>query len=182
VLSALSRNWWVTVLRGVVALALGFLAWARPEFFWGSLVLLFGVYAFVDGAFAIGAAVRAESGNRWLHVLEGVLGIAVGVFAFVYPGATGTAIVIVIGVWAVATGVLEIASAVRLREEIEDEILLAIGGAVSVVLGVALLARPRFGEVITTYLLGTYGIVFGVILVLLGLRLRGLKAADTPQP
>jgi uncharacterized membrane protein HdeD (DUF308 family) len=66
-------------------------------------------------------------------------------------------------------------SAVRLRREIENEWLLGIGGALSVGLGALLIARPEFGQVTTTYVLGTYGIIFGIVLVLLGFRLRGLK-------
>ena len=174
-LSALSRNWWATVVRGMIAIALGIFAWARPDIFWASLVLVFGAYAVVDGVFAIVAAITGESGGRASHLLEGVLGIAAGLIVVVYPDRAGTAIVLVIGLWAVVTGLLEVLSAIRLRREIADEWLLALGGLLSVVLGAILIARPRFGQVTTTYVLGTYGIVFGGILVLLGLRLRGLK-------
>jgi uncharacterized membrane protein HdeD (DUF308 family) len=136
-------------------------------------VIVFGVYAAVDGVFAIVAAATGAGGDRWLHVLEGVLGIAVGVFVFAQPELAGTVIVFVIGLWAVVSGVLEIASAVRLRREIEDEWLLGVGGLLSVILGLILVFQPNFGQVTTTYVLGTYGIVFGLILILLGVRLRG---------
>ncbi len=79
-----------------------------------------------------------------------------------------------IGLWAVATGLLEVLSAVRLRQEIADEWMLAIGSVASVVLGANLIASPRFGQVTAPYVLGTDGIVFGVVLVLLGFRLRRL--------
>jgi uncharacterized membrane protein HdeD (DUF308 family) len=171
-LTALSRNWWAVVLRGVLAVGLGVFAWARPDIFWASLVLVFGIYAVVDGLFAIAAAFSGDSRDRWSHLLEGVLGIVAGGIVFFYPGQAGTAIVIVIGIWAVVTGALEMVSSVRLRREIDDEWLLGFGGLLSIVLGVILVARPRFGEVTTTYVLGTYGIVFGAMLILLGLRLR----------
>lgn len=177
-LVTLSRNWWATVLRGLVAIGLGIFAWARPDIFWGSLVLVAGAYLVVDGVFAIVAAVKGESGDRWLHLLEGVVGIGAGALIFLYPNLAGTAIVLVVGLWAVATGALEILSAVRLRKEIENEWLLGIGGVLSIGLGVILIARPQFGQVTTTYVLGTYGIIFGAVLVLLGLRLRGLKPAS----
>jgi uncharacterized membrane protein HdeD (DUF308 family) len=154
---------------------LGVFAWARPDLFWASLVLVFAVYAVVDGTFAIAAAIKGETGDRILHVIEGVLGIGAGAIVVLYPDQAGTAIVLVIGLWATVTGVLEILSAIRLRREIDDEWLLAIGGVLSVMLGAILIARPHFGQVATTYVLGTYGIVFGAVLVLLGLRLRGLK-------
>ena len=123
-LNALSRNWWATVLRGLLAIGVGILAWSRPEIFWASLVLVFGVYAIVDGVFAIVAAITGETRDRAFHLLEGLLGIVVGVIVFLYPDQAGTAIVLVIGLWAAATGVVEIVSAVRLRREIEDEWLL----------------------------------------------------------
>jgi uncharacterized membrane protein HdeD (DUF308 family) len=175
VLNSLSRNWWATVLRGLLAIGVGILAWIRPEIFWASLVLVFGVYAVVDGVFAIVPAITGGTRDRALHFLEGVLGIVVGVIVFLYPDQAGRAIVFVIGLWAVATGVVEIVSAVRLRREIADEWLLGLGGLLSVILGVILIVRPEFGRVTTTYVVGTYGLAFGVVLVMLGLRLRQFK-------
>jgi uncharacterized membrane protein HdeD (DUF308 family) len=125
--------------------------------------------------FAIVAASKGETGDRAFHVLEGLLGIAVGLIIFLYPDQAGTAIVLVIGLWAAVTGVVEIVSAVRLRREIEDEWLLGLGGALSVILGSILIVRPQFGQVTTTYVVGTYGLIFGVVLVMLGLRLRRFR-------
>ncbi len=180
-LITLSRNWWATVARGVAAIGLGIFAWVRPDLFWPSLVVIFAVYAIVDGLFAIVAAVKGESGDRWLHLVEGILGVGVGAIVFFYPEQAGTAIVLVVGLWAIVTGVLEILSAIRLRKEIADEWLLGIGGALSIVLGALLIARPQFGQVTTTYVLGTYGIIFGAVLVVLGLRLRGMTTHDPSQ-
>ena len=177
-LTALADNWWAVAARGLLAIALGILGWARPELFWASLVLIFGVYAIVDGIFAIAAAVKDESGGRWSHLLEGIAGIGFGALVFVIADRFGDALVVLIGVWALATGALEIASAIRLRREIADEWLLGIGGMLSVGLGVILLLQPRFGQVVTAYILGTYGVLFGVVLVLLGVRLRGHKVTQ----
>ena len=174
-LIALSQQWWATVLRGLLAIGVGILAWYRPDIFWASLVLVFGVYAIVDGAFAIVAAIKAETRDRAFHLLEGFLGIAVGLIVFIFPDQAGTAIVLVIGLWAVATGIVEIVSSVRLRREIADEWLLGLGGVLSVILGAILIMRPQFGQVTTTYVLGTYGLIFGVVLVVLGLRFRRLR-------
>jgi uncharacterized membrane protein HdeD (DUF308 family) len=174
-LVTLSRNWWATVLRGLVAIGLGVFAWVRPDIFWASLALVLGAYLLVDGLFTIAAAIKGETGDRWLHLIEGILGVGASAIIFLYPDFAGTAIVLFVGIWAVGTGALEIVSAVRLRKEIENEWLLGIGGALSVGLGVILIARPQFGQVTTTYVLGTYGIIFGIVLVLLGLRLRGLR-------
>jgi uncharacterized membrane protein HdeD (DUF308 family) len=172
VLDALSRNWWSIVLRGIAAVVLGLFAWARPDIFWASFIVVIAVYVIVDGVFALATGVGGNGGERWLQFGEGILGVAAGVLLLVFPGQAGTAIILVLGVWATATGVIEIMTAVRLRREIADEWLLGIAGVLSVVFGVMLIARPGFGQVTTTYVLGTYGIVFGAVLVLLGLRLR----------
>ena len=118
---------------------------------------------------------KGETRDRAFHFLEGVLGIVVGLIVFLYPDQAGTAIVLVIGLWAAATGVVEIVSAVRLRREIEDEWLLGLGGVLSIILGSILIVRPQFGQVTTTYVVGTYGLIFGVVLVMLGLRLRRFR-------
>ena len=174
-LNTLPRKWWATVVRGMVAVALGIFAWARRDLFWASLVLVFGAYAVVAGVFAIVAAIRGESGGRLIHLLEGILAIAAGLIVVVYPDRAGTAIVLLIGLRAIVIGLLEVLSAIRLRREIADEWLLATGGMLLVILGAILIARPRFGEVVTTYVLGSYGIALGAVLVLLGLHLRGLN-------
>jgi uncharacterized membrane protein HdeD (DUF308 family) len=163
------------VQRGLLAFAVGMLAWTRPEIFWASLVLVFAVDAIVDGLFATVASLKGKTRVLALHPFGGFLDIVVGVVVFLYPDQAGRAIVLVIGLWVAATGIVEIVFAIRLRQEIEDEWLLGLGGVPSAILGAILIVRPQFGQVTTTYVLGTYGLVFGVVLVVLGLRLRGLR-------
>ena len=170
-LTALSRNWWATVLRGFLAIDVRILAWSRPDVFRASLVLVFGVYAIVDGAFSLIAAIQGETRDRAIHHFEDILGIAVGTLVFLYPDQAGTAIVLVIGLWATAGGVFGVVSAVRPRREIEDEWLLGWSGKLSINPGIILILRPRIGQV-TTFVLGTYRLICGIVLVVLGLRLR----------
>jgi len=164
------------VLGGLIAIGVGILAWSRPDVFWASLVLVFGVYAIVDWVFTIVAAKQGETRDRAIHVFEGVLGVAVGILVFLYPDQAGTAIVLVIGLWTAVTGVVEIVSAVQHRRGIANEWLLALSGSLSIILGAILILRPQFGRVTSTYVLGTYGLIFGVLLVVLGLRLRRLSS------
>ena len=95
------------MLRGLLAIGVGILAWSRPDVVWASLVV-FGVYAIVDGVFAIVAAIQGETRDRAIHVLESILGVATGILIFFYPAQAGTATVLVIGLWAAAAGVVEI--------------------------------------------------------------------------
>jgi uncharacterized membrane protein HdeD (DUF308 family) len=170
----LARNWWAVALRGALAVLFGLVALIWPGITLGALVLLFGAYALVDGIFAFVAAFRAADRRRqwWPFVLEGLVGVAAGVIAVVWPGLTAVALVYLIAAWAVVTGVFEIVAAVRLRRAITNEWLLGLGGALSVLVGLALLVFPGAGALALVWLIGAYALAFGVLLIALGFRLR----------
>lgn len=161
-------------LRGVLALIFGVLALVWPEATVLALALLFAAYAVVDGMgmIASGLGRRGDRGRRWLYVLAGVAGIAVGVIAVLWPGLTALALVILAGVWAIATGVLEIAAALRLRHELTGEWVIVLLGAISVVAGVIILVRPDLGAVALATVLGVYAIIAGVGLLVAAWWLR----------
>jgi uncharacterized membrane protein HdeD (DUF308 family) len=135
-------------------------------------VLLFGAYALWDGVFAIIGAFRAEGERRWILVLEGLVGIAAGLVTFFWPGAATLAILTIMAAWAIITGVFEIIGAIRLRKEIEGEWFLMLSGLLSVLFGIALVIWPVAGLVAVTWMIGSYAIVFGILLIVLGFRLR----------
>jgi uncharacterized membrane protein HdeD (DUF308 family) len=172
----LSRSWWVLLLRGLVAIAFGALAWLQPGISLAALVLLFGVYSMADGILGVWTAVagRREHEHWWVLLLGGLLGIGVGILTFLAPGVTALALLLYIAVWAIATGVLQIVAAIRLRKEIQGEWLLILGGLASVVFGVLVMAQPGVGAISLLWLIGTYAIVFGILLVLLAFKVRTL--------
>src|SRR5262245_32150944 len=120
----LSRHWWTLVLRGIFAIIFGILAFVWPGITIVTLVLLFGAYAIVDGIFALIAAVRGGTPHRWLLALEGVFSLLAGIIAFAMPELAALSLVLIIGFWAIVTGVMEVVQAIRLRKEIEGEWML----------------------------------------------------------
>jgi uncharacterized membrane protein HdeD (DUF308 family) len=178
-LETLIRYWWVVVLRGVVAVLFGLMALIWPGITLFVLVVLFGAYALVDGLFALGTAAfggdRAAAGRRGWLIVEGIAGILIGILTFVWPGITTLVLLWLIAAWALLTGVLEIVAAVRLRREIQGEWLLALSGALSVLFGILLAVWPAAGALTVVLLIGGFAVVFGVVLVVLGLRLRRLQ-------
>jgi len=172
VVDELARHWWVIALRGIAAIVFGILAFAWPGMTLAVLVILFGAYALVDGVLAIIAAFRGESDHRLALGLEGVVSVLAGLAAFVYPGLTALVLLYIIAFWAIVTGVLEIWAAIRLRRAISNELGLIIGGILSVLFGVILVAAPGAGALAVIFIIGAYAIIFGIALLGLAWRLR----------
>jgi uncharacterized membrane protein HdeD (DUF308 family) len=171
--AVLRRNWWLVLIRGIVALLFGLVAIALPGPTIASLVLLFGIYMAVDGVFAIAAGVRAATRHeRWGEwILEGIVDLIAAAIAFVFPLATVLGTVIFAGAWAVISGIALLAAAFR-GGGTAGRGLMGLGGIVSILWGVLLFVFPIAGAVVLTYWLGIYALFFGGALVALALRLR----------
>ena len=170
---SLARNWWLVVLRGIAAIVFGVLAFVWPGLTLLTLVLLWGAYALIDGVLALAAAVMG--GNplpRWWLVVVGLAGVVAGLLTFAWPGITALVLLVFIATWAIVLGIFEIVGAIRLRKEIEGEWLLILNGVLSVLIGVVLLWRPGVGAIAMVWVIGAYAIVFGIVSVALGLKLR----------
>lgn len=182
-LEVLSRNRVWLFVRGAAAIAFGILAFIWPDITLLALVLLFGVYALVDGIATLVLALRSRrprNTSLWALVLIGILGIAAGVIAFIWPGITAVALLAIVAAWSIATGVLEVIAAVRLRKEIDGEWLLGLAGVLSIVFGVLLVARPAAGLLALVWLVGIYAILAGILYIALGLRLRPFERKFRP--
>jgi uncharacterized membrane protein HdeD (DUF308 family) len=179
----LRRTWWLLLLRGLMAIAFGVLSWVQPGISLAALVMLFGVYALIDGVAGVWASMAGhnDDGHWWVLLLWGVVGVGVGTLTLSAPGLTALALLFYIALWAVATGVLQIVAAVRLRKEIEGEWMLGLGGLASVAFGVVLMARPMAGAVALLWIIATYAIFFGLLLVVLAFKARRFgRAAGRP--
>jgi uncharacterized membrane protein HdeD (DUF308 family) len=171
---ALAVNWWSLVLRGLLGIVIGVVTFFWPGITLTALVFLFAGYALVDGVLSTAGALHAVAAHeRWVaQLLEGLCGIAAAVITVLWPAITALALVYVIAVWAVVTGVLEIAAAVRLRRHVSGEWLLVLSGIASIIFGVLIAAVPLAGALVISLWFGAYALLFGVILVALGIRLR----------
>jgi len=176
-LQVLAHNWWAIVMRGACAVLFGLAAFVWPGLTLTALVLLYGAYSLVDGILAViwSLAGRHPGAFPWGVLLAGVASIFFGVITFLWPGLTALALLYLIAVWAIVRGVFEIVAAVHLRREIEGEWLLALSGVLSVLLGVVLMLAPGAGALALAWWIGATAIVFGVLTIILGLRLKQLR-------
>ena len=178
ILQRLAVNWWVFVLRGVLAILFGLGTFVMPGMTLLALVLLYAAYAFGDGLVAaIAAFTRRKPGEAfpWSVLLIGLVGVAAGIVAFMYPGLTAIVLLYLIAAWHIVRGISEIFVAVQLRKEIEGEGWLIAGGALSVLFGLFLFARPGAGALALLWMIGAFAILFGIITVVVGFKLKGLK-------
>jgi len=179
------KNWGWTIARGVAAILFGLFALTRPGITWVVLMSFFAAYALIDG---IGEIVSALSKERprdrpWgMLFLRGLLGIAVAVLWWAWPVSTSLGFLYVIGTYAILGGLLEIGSAFRLRRIIEHEWRLAFAGLLSVAFGVIVWLRPGIAALALVWWIGAYALVFGVVLVALGLRMHRARRPITGTP
>ena len=162
VLDGWNSNWWALGLRALAA-----------------IVIVFGIYAITDGVLAIIAAIRGiRRKERWGAMLfEGIIGIVAGAIALVWPGIGALALTYLVAGWALATGAFEIAAAIRLRKIMTGEWLLMIAGILSIVFAVLIAAFPGVGALTLVWWLGAYALAYGVISLVLALRVRSWTTA-----
>ncbi|MGI8830608.1 MAG: HdeD family acid-resistance protein [Candidatus Limnocylindria bacterium] len=178
---ALARWWWTFIVRGILAILFGVLAFFAPGLGIAVLVGLFAAWVIIDGIGNIIAGVRGRGRDRnwWLEILEGVVGFAAGLIALIFPAYAAQVLVILIAAWAIVTGVLEIVAAIRVRELISGEVWMGLAGVASILFGVILLVFPAAGALSLVWLISSFAIVFGIFLILLGWRLRGIHGLAT---
>lgn len=169
----LAHNWWATGLRGLAAIIFGLIAIFLPGATILSLVLVFAAYVLVDGFAGIVAAVRAaREGEAWgFLAFAGVVNIAAGILAAVWPAITVLAFVVIVGASEIVTGALTFGSAFQLKED-HGRWWLALGGVLSFFFGLFLILAPLFGAVVLTWWLGIYALALGVVLLILAFKLR----------
>ena len=172
--NVISEVWWLLLLRGLVAILFGVLTWLQPGISLAALVLLFGAYSLADGILGVWAAIteRKQHEDWWVLLLWGFVGIGVGTLTFLVPGVTALALLFYIAIWAISSGVLQIVVAIHLRREIADEWLLLLAGLASIVFGLLLMLRPAAGALAVLWLISTYAVVFGALLVILSFKAR----------
>jgi uncharacterized membrane protein HdeD (DUF308 family) len=167
------------LLRGIVAIVFAVLAFAWPGVTLATLILLFGFYALIDGIFSLVTAITGhrDRERRWWHALEGIVGIWAGIVILRAPALTSIMLVFFISIWAMATGFLRIAAAIRLRKEISGEVWLVLSGILSVLFALMLMWQPLTGILALVWVIAGYAFVLGIFEIMLGFELRGLRTA-----
>jgi uncharacterized membrane protein HdeD (DUF308 family) len=172
--AGLAGAWWTFLLRGLAALSFGAAALLWPSQALSTLTIVFGIYAAID---AVAALVTLLVGpgdlrGRWWLALLGLTGAIAALATFVWPEQTATIVIYLIAAWACLSGALQLGGGIMLRREIEGESLLVVSGAISVFFGITLFGISGAGLPMLMWTVALYSIVYGMIMVGVGLMLR----------
>ncbi len=171
------NNWWLLALRGVLLIIFGIIALINPGVTFAVLLIWFSAYLIIDSVFTLISVFRnwQTQEDKWLMVLEGVLGIILGILIYRSPETYAVFTVLLMAFWAIFAGVTRIGLAIQLRKEIEGEWWLALSGVLSILFGIIIIGRPAIGISTLIFFIAIFAILIGAALIMLGLRVRKLK-------
>ncbi len=177
-LAIAARQWWVLILQGVLGIAVGILAIVYPDLALATIALLFAAWAVVSGAsqLAAGWRVAEARGRSWPFLLSGAVSVVAGALAVLNPTITILYLILLLGAWILISGVMEVYTAWKIREEVTGEWVLALAGILRIVVGVIILAMPIVGAILSAALFATWAILSGAAALFLGFRLRQFGA------
>ena len=168
----------MVLFRGIAAVLFGIITLVWPNMTLSVLVLLFGVFAVINGITAVAAALRSTGEQGWgLLLFEGILGILAGVVALVWPGITALAFLYLLAAWAILTGIMEIIAPLSFPMSGGRAALTALAGLASILFGILIAAQPSSGLLAVVWLIGIYAIVFGVMYIAVYFESRSLASS-----
>lgn len=173
-----SDAWWIWLVRGILAVILGILALVNPGAFMVSLALFLGVYFLIDGVITLfhGFGKQPEGQSRWPLIIWGIVAILAGLSLIGSPALGAVTLTMIIGIWAIIFGAMEIFTGIKYREEIEGagEWWLIIGGVAAIIFGILILSNILAGVLTTAYLIGIWALISGVTLILVSFKIKNL--------
>jgi uncharacterized membrane protein HdeD (DUF308 family) len=188
-IGSLGRYWWAVLVRGIIAILFGLIALLWVEFATLALVYIFGVYAIVDGILSVanGWTNRTLNPNWYIVFIQGLAGITAGFVVIFLADFAAFALIYLIAIWALITGILELVTAIRLRREIQNEWALALSGILSIILGIVLIIWPAMGILAVVWAIGVYAILYGLLMLYLAFLIRrspfrGTEVLDRFEP
>jgi uncharacterized membrane protein HdeD (DUF308 family) len=170
-------SWWSFILRGIVALIFGIIVLAWPGATTLVLLILFGSLVLVSGLFAVGGSIAAISRKeKWgAEMFLGILGVLIGIVTFTRPGLTLVTLIVIIAIWAILSGAIELFASIELPKNTDGRIWLAIAGVLSMGVGILFLTLPEAGVWTIILIIGIYSLLFSLVLFILGFRIKGLE-------
>lgn len=165
-------HWWDFLIRGLIAVAFGLALFFLPGLSLLTFIMIFAVFAFVVGVMLLLQAVAIKDGRWWVRIIEGLIGIVAAAAVIAWPHITLLTFAYIIAFYWLFTGILDVITAIEARKHIHGEWLLIAGGILSFIVGLIVLTRPFIGLIALAQVIGIFNIAFGIILVMLAIKLK----------
>lgn len=180
--TTLVRNWWMVAIRGLLAILFGLALLLWPNVNMPIVIVLFGVYAMLDGLWALASAIRIADRRvgSWPVAVEGLASVVLGSIALDWPFVSRQ-LIYVVSIWGIVTGALEIFTALRLPRETAAHWLWATGGVASLFLGGLMLMLPHADLVGVVYVIAAYVLLFGVVVLVAAMHFRIVRRGLVPR-
>lgn len=179
-LKAIADEWWLILIRGIVGVLFGFTLFFMPGASILVLVILFAALLLVDGVAGVfmGFKARASYDGWWVLLVGGLCGVVAGVLAFIYPSITALILTVLVGLWSLSIGIVQIYAGIKLRKEIENEWLIILSGVLSLLVGLFLVANPIAGAVMLVWVAAFMALFYGIFLILASFKFKKLKESS----
>ncbi len=162
--------WWLLLIRGVLALALGLAALLWPQATLALLVRLIGLYVLFDGAISLLSTVRSRIFGAYLP--PGLVSVAIGLILLFWPDVTGQLLMMVVGFWALFQGAILFSAGRRSDPIVPGRGLAIKTGVAAAVVGLVLIIWPDTGIVTISWIIAAGTLLIGGLLISLSIRLR----------
>jgi uncharacterized membrane protein HdeD (DUF308 family) len=166
--------WRTIMLRGLASLVFGLLAFFYPGVTLAIVVTIFGIYALIDGLLGLWGAFSGGESRSMGSLVTSLAGIAAGLFCLIWRDQAAVYVVLLIGLWYVAAGLLQLIGSLVLRNDIDNAGMLALGGAVGAALGLLIMFYPKDATTAILWIIAATAVVVGLILLYFGWKLRGV--------
>jgi uncharacterized membrane protein HdeD (DUF308 family) len=176
---AISANWWILLLRGILLIAVGIYALLHPGISLLAWALTVGFFLILDGVLSLIAGIAGWTESRGWTILRGVLSLLIGAFAIWHPAVFGTlaglTVIFMLAAWSIVGGIMEIIVAIRERKEIHGEGWIILSGVFSIIFGIVLCFAPLLSLAIFIRMSGLFAIIFGIMCIFTSLKLLSVK-------
>jgi uncharacterized membrane protein HdeD (DUF308 family) len=173
--TSMQKRWWLLIIRGIFLILLGLIAFFYPGIVLLSLIIFFAVFLIAAGISLMAESISSvDKSHRALKIAEGIINIITAFIILIMPAESIAVIMIFISAWAFVSGIFQIASAIKLRKVLENELLAITGGFISLIFGIVILFNLIAGAETLVIVFGIFAVISGLLTVLLSLRVKKL--------
>lgn len=167
--------WWLLLVDGILAIVLGIVAIAFTSATLTTIMVIFGIFSVLVGLIGIVAGLRDREGAWGWLLFQGVASLVVGILALRYPSETAAVFTVVVAIWALAIGLMQVVGALDLKRRGGKGWGWSLaGGIATLIFGIIFLINPGFGAETLVLLMGLMALVSGIMLVIFAIMIRGV--------